>query len=155
MRTEGLLAYLTGTCVVVFRFVQELCELCWIADAPKPIPSSSELQQWVGELEQLLTLATESCQRLWSDHVPPPVVITSTGEVGMRDVLKTLLDHCGSEDNLRVSIQVLTINVRHLAYTLYKHTNRSILCTKVLRPLSSRLASTGTHTVYSVFIHIQ
>ena len=64
---------------------------------------SAELQQWVGELEQLLASATESCQKLPSQHVlscPPDAAMTSSNQetvlvlVGLRDVLKVILEQC-------------------------------------------------------------
>lgn len=77
---------------------------------------SAELQQWAGELEQLLALATESCQRLLSEHVPSPSVMSSNQDTGLRDVLKIILEQCGglSKGDSQIHIQVSQTRVKLL-----------------------------------------
>ena len=77
---------------------------------------SAELQQWAGELEQLQALATESCERLLSEHVPTPNAISSNRDAGLRDVLKLILEQCGglSKDNSQIHIQVPQIQLNIL-----------------------------------------
>ena len=72
------------------------------------------------ELKQLRALATESCQRLLSQCVPSPDVISSNQDAGLRDVLKIILEQCSgsSEHDLQIAIQVLksykTLNMEYL-----------------------------------------
>lgn len=78
---------------------------------------STELQQWVGELEQLLASATESCQKLLSQHVlpspPPDTAMTSSNQdtalvLGLRDAIKIILEQCSgfSKGDPQLHIQV-------------------------------------------------
>ncbi len=74
---------------------------------------SAELQQWAGELEQLLPLATESCQKLLTQ--PSLDAMTSLNQdtaaaagLGLRDVLKIILEQCStfSKGDPQIHIQV-------------------------------------------------
>lgn len=67
---------------------------------------SSELEQLREEMEQLLALAAESCERLLSKDVPSPTEVSSNQDVGLRDLLVTLLEECGIEAKLQLQVQV-------------------------------------------------
>ena len=74
---------------------------------------SSELQQWTAEIEQLLTSANQSCQRLLSKNSSSSVAATSSNQDGgrLRDVINIVLEGCGIEGDLQLQIQVQSILV--------------------------------------------
>ena len=101
------------------------------------------MQQWAGDLEQLLALTKESCQRLLSEHVPSPDVISSNQDTGLRDVLKTILKRCGglSKGGSQIHIQVPQTHVklpqRDSCAELINNVCRSTVCMeKVLQRLN-------------------